>query len=142
MKTADKLKALDALLEEARQETVEAIGRDLLAILSRHGFQQAAAPQGRPPSAKANGAEPGVRSSSGKVWKPPPQGTDAYRVLHAIETNRGFKSLDVRKIAESSGKPILAKTFKTALRRLRVRGFVTRDAQGRWYPVQKKETAA
>jgi hypothetical protein len=138
MKASDKIKAMDAFLEAARQETVEAISRDILQVLARHGFQAASSGE-RTRAAKA-AVETGA--SKKKVWKPPPEGTDAYRVLHAIQAHRGFKSSEVKKIAETGGKPILAKTFKTALRRLRIRGFVTRDVQGRWYPAQKKETAA
>ncbi len=137
IRDAEKLKALDPLLKDAGQEAINALGRDLMALLARHGFQP---DDGKHPA--RNTPAKATQKSSGKVWNPPPEGTDAYRVLHAIELNRGLTSADLKKVAESGGKPIHAKTFKTSLRRLRARGFVTRDAQGRWNPAQKKEAAA
>ncbi|HML07755.1 MAG TPA: hypothetical protein VK430_06455 [Xanthobacteraceae bacterium] len=138
MKTSEKLKALDAILDEAKRETVEAIGHDILQVLAQHGYPVKGL---EPRGIKANGAGAEPKTDK-KVWSPPPPGTDAFRVLKAIREKPGHRGMEVRKIAEGDGKPLHVKTLRTSLARLRDRGFI-RQEEGRWYPAgQKHETAA
>ncbi len=128
MDTSGKLKALDSILKEAGQEAIDALGRDLLQLLARHGFHAPATPSTQKPTPEAP--------------KEPPPHTDAGRVLKAIRNNRGSQTDAIKLAAEGSGRAIKIKTYRTALRRLRQRGLVRQDGD-RWFPVGPKyETAA
>lgn len=81
---------------------------------------------------------PAAKTLNGK--KEPPPDTDAWRVLNAIRTSPGLPSAKIKVIAEGRGKTINPKTFKTALRRLRSRGFARRTG-GCWF-AERIESAA
>jgi hypothetical protein len=153
MRTSEKLKALARIEQEAGQEAINAFGRELMALLARHGFQPITpeiAPR-RPQKPARTAANKGAPSRSrppiapapGQKAKEPPAHTDTGRILAAIRKNPGFRGFEVKPKAEADGKPeIHIKSFRTSLGRLKRKGFIRQD-EGRWYPVaQKHETAA
>jgi hypothetical protein len=147
MKTKTEI-AFAALLSEAKQEAINAVGRDLLQLLEKHGFElpapTAVAPRVKKAAAVAPPAKTKTRRVNPKTPGPsePRANSDAARVLKAIRAHSGLQTAEVKRAAEGSGAAIHSKTFSTATRRLRINGLV-RQIEGRWYPaVQKNETAA
>jgi hypothetical protein len=126
--------AVAELAEKLARERVALLIKDLSEVLKKYGSNV---------PTKATRQAPGHPS---KHRNPPPEDTDAGRVLHAVETARGMVPSEIKKIAErAKGSAIKQKTFGTALRRLTKYGFIRKEG-GRLYPgksePQKHETAA
>jgi len=123
------------LRKEAGQERINALGREMLKLLARYGFQPPASnPKKKPPATNRTAQKPAplvVRI------KEPPENTDAGRVLKAIKDNPGVfaTSAEVRAKAEVlAGRAIKTKTFRTSLRRLELRKLIWRRG-GKWHAV-------
>jgi hypothetical protein len=67
--------------------------------------------------------------------KRPPlrKNSEMARIFEAIKTGHGLRGSQAIEKANETGNPINVKTARTALRRLRVRGY-TEKREGLWYP--------
>jgi hypothetical protein len=132
---ADIVKWIADLEKKAGRDAINTFGHELLHLLMRHGFKLDA------PATDRTTAEPAAEKKATR--SPPPAGTDAHRVLQTIRNNRGLTSAEVRRAADAAGKqPIKVKTFRTAMRRLRDRGFIRQGDDGRWHPIEMKVDSA
>lgn len=148
MKTPRKLdEALSDLRKEAGQEAIDAFGRELMALLARHGFQATAPeepvhrlrrvppPKKKPPTLR----KPTATAAS---TADPPTGTDLGRVLMAVRANPGLRGFELARPIADNGGAIKVKTLRTSLARLRDRKLIY-QTDSKWYAFgQKRETAA
>jgi hypothetical protein len=62
-------------------------------------------------------------------------GSDMDRVLEAVKRKPGLRGIELVSVLEENGTPVEERTLRTALHRLKVRGFLE-NRETRWFPAE------
>ena len=127
----ETLKAFDVLRATARREAIQQIGTQIIEVLERLGFELPA-----PAGDFKVRVPPKLRKRVTTKVRP---GSDSFLVLKAVQMNPNKRGSEIRDILSASNSPVNERTMRTALRRLRVRGFIEQNADGAWVAVRGKE---
>jgi hypothetical protein len=131
--SGDPAELMRLIQDSARREAVQLVGDTIVRALTAIGYQPSSADKPR---------DFGVRvpkAVKGKVNYTIRKGSDVAKVLAMIQTNPGKKGFEIDQLLAATGDTVNERTLRTALRRLKVRGFIEQRMDGAWYPTEKEK---
>lgn len=134
----EAVRQFDKLLADVRQQAVQAIGDQIVAILVGAGYRPDAVKASKPSADFAVKIPKAARKAVTFKIRP---NTDVERVYNEVKAHPGNRGHQLAALLAMKGVVVHDRTLRTALRRLKLRGFIIQRNEA-WFPKEEKNSAA